>query len=249
MALVSGSLAGPVPAYCQSPGWPSLAQPQREVAVEVDLVGVRTGAVGLPVGVHRGHQPQVDAGRHVHLLEAVHDGGAGVLVAVDHADHHHLGAALRAPLDRGDGAALDGAAQLAPSQHGGRRFGGRGRHGLVGGTTVDTVVAAVVGVGAVVVAVTLTPRRRGPEVTGPVPVGSAVAADEQAATTVNRPNAATAAVRRRRRSASRKRGLCVTLVIIRYKSMTDGVTKGLRASKRRLPCPTRTARARSLVSP
>ena len=63
-----------------------------EVAVEVDAVGVLTGVGGGAVGVHLGHEPQLDALDDRRALERGDDREAGALVAVDAADHEDLAA-------------------------------------------------------------------------------------------------------------------------------------------------------------
>ncbi len=155
----------------------------REVAVEVDEVGVGARARRLPVRVHRLDQPEVDAGREGRGRELLDDLHARRLVAVDHADDEHHGAARSTPLDGGDRPAVDRTPDLdhlegvgrqsGDARERGRRRGDRrrrgGRRGRGGGGGRGDVVAGrrargdrgarrrlvVVGVGAVVGGVSL----------------------------------------------------------------------------------------------
>ena len=99
IACVSGSLAGPVPAYCPSPGCADRTPPQREIAIQVDLIRVVAILRGLPVGVHRVDEPPLDVRRELSGLRTIaqlfDDRDAAVLVAVDHADHEHPAATGR----------------------------------------------------------------------------------------------------------------------------------------------------------
>ena len=101
-ARVSGSLAGPLPPYSQLAGLTERLPVVGEVAVEVDPVGVAAHLIGDTVGIDRFDQPEVDPGRHVHLPELVDDRDAGVLVAVDDADHEHDPATRLTSTHRGD---------------------------------------------------------------------------------------------------------------------------------------------------
>ena len=61
IAFVSGSLAALGPAYSAVARLLEGRPAMREVAVEIDLMGVRADVVRLTVRIHGGHQPQVDA--------------------------------------------------------------------------------------------------------------------------------------------------------------------------------------------
>ena len=94
----------------------------REVAVEVDEVGVgRAAAAAWPSGFIDSTSHRSTPARHRRRRQPLEDRHAVVLVAVDHADHEHHGAARRPPLDRGDRPALDRAADLDDLDGVGRR--------------------------------------------------------------------------------------------------------------------------------
>ena len=113
----------------------------REVAIEVDQVGVGPTLRRLTIGVDRLDQPEVDTRRHRCGRQPLEDRHAVVLVAVDDTDHQHDGATGRSSLDCRDRAALDGSPDLdhadgvvdetcQPGQSARRRRGrARGRRG------------------------------------------------------------------------------------------------------------------------
>ena len=134
IACVSGSLAGPDCRRTASRPATERRPVVREVAVEVDEVGVGAPVGRLPVRVHRLDRAR---GRHRRARAAVasslDDRHAGVLVAVDHADHEHDGAARRPSLDGGDRPTLDRTADLEHLE------GVRGQAGEPGGVVVVVV--------------------------------------------------------------------------------------------------------------
>ena len=85
----------------------------REVPVEVDATSVRPGAVGVAVRVDGRDDPHVEAvGDGGGVAQVLGDLDAGLLVAVDRADHQHRHAPCRADTGGDDRTALRAAADL-----------------------------------------------------------------------------------------------------------------------------------------
>ncbi len=140
IAWVSGSLAGPIPAYCGVARRPDRTPLVREVPVEVDAVRVLAELRRLAVGVHRLDEPEFDAVGHGIVAQLVDDRDAVVLVAVDDPDDHHRPPAGLADALGDDRCTVhrtaepdDGRVEIEQSRHvrnrDGRGGAGRGRRG------------------------------------------------------------------------------------------------------------------------
>ena len=134
IAWVSGSLAGPVPPYCEPPGSSSGAHPNGKLRLRSTRLAFVRRPAAWPSGFIDSTSHRSTPVGHRRRRQPVEDRHALVLVAMDHADDEHDDAAWRPTLDGDERPPLDGAAELdhlhgVGDEAGDVRRGGRRRRG------------------------------------------------------------------------------------------------------------------------